>query len=110
MFGKRKDVTRSALDVSDQAQLLSGSQEFMRVWAAADGPVTCFIDPRPIGPDPAALGIALVDCARHGAIAYAHAAGISEQAAYARIWEGFDAERLSPTDIATELPLKGDMN
>jgi hypothetical protein len=110
MFGKRKDAAPLALDVSEHARLLSGAQEFMRVWAATGGPVTCFIDPMPIGGDPAGFGIALVDCARHGAMAYARAVGISEEQALARIWEGFDAERHSPTDIATELPPKGEMN
>ena len=45
-----------------------------------------------------------------GAKAYAHAVGISEEHALARIWEGFEAERNAPTDIPTQLPLKGEMN
>ena len=51
----------------------------------------------PIGPDPFAFGLAMVDCVRHAARAYARAVNIDEEAALARIWEGLDAERAAPT-------------
>ncbi|HYC95425.1 MAG TPA: DUF5076 domain-containing protein [Sphingomicrobium sp.] len=72
--------------------------EFLRMSTAPDGSVICVIDPRGIGPDPAAFGIALVDAVRHGAKAYAQAVGVTEQHALERIWWGFEAERGSPTD------------
>src|SRR5262245_9025758 len=75
-----------ALDLSGCETLLEGASEFLRMWYRPGGPVTCFIDPVPIGADPVALGIALVDCVRHGAKAYAHALSISEEEALARIW------------------------
>ena len=37
--------------------------------------------------------MALVDCVRNGAKAYANVVNISEAEALARIWEGVDAER-----------------
>jgi len=110
MFGKKGDSAPEALDVAAYSDLLSGAREFMRAWAVPGGPAICFIDPAKLAPDPFAFGIALVDCLKHGAKAYAHAVGISEDHALARIWEGFEAERASPTDTPTELPPKGEMN
>ncbi|QNQ10332.1 DUF5076 domain-containing protein [Sphingomonas alpina] len=92
------------IDLVPYTDLLEGSREFLRVWASDGGPVTCFINPVPIGADPAAFGIALVDCVRHGAITYARATGISEAEALDRIWLGLDAERANPTDVATPIP------
>jgi hypothetical protein len=94
------------IDLVPYAEMLGDSREFLRVWAKEGGPVTCFINPVPVGGDPMGYGIALVDCIRHGAKTWARATGISEADAEARIWEGVDAERAIPTDIATELPAK----
>jgi hypothetical protein len=102
MFTKKR-ATLAELDISDCADLLRNSREFLRMWQSGDGPMTCFIDPPKLGADPFVLGIALVDCVRHGAKAYAHAVGISEADAEKRIWAGLDAERSSPTDTPTEL-------
>jgi hypothetical protein len=92
------------IDLIRYADMLGDSREFLRVWAKEGGPVTCFINPVPVGGDPMAFGIALVDCIRHGAKTWARATGISEAEAEARIWEGVDAERPNPTDIATQIP------
>jgi hypothetical protein len=100
-FGKRRPIAELHLD--DARELLVGSQEFLRMWASSDGPVTCFIDPRAIGADPFALGIALADCVAHGAKAYVHATGCTEADALERIWAGLDAERHAPTDTPTDL-------
>ena len=86
------------INLVPHASLIEGAREFLRVWAKEDGPVTCFINPVPLGADPFAFGMALVDVVRHGARAYARAVGISEGEAEARIWEGLDAERAHPTD------------
>jgi hypothetical protein len=110
MFGKNRGAVAGTFDVSAHSDLLSGAQEFMRVWAAPDGPATCFISPARLGADPFLFGIVLVDCLKHGAKAYAQAVGISEDHALARIWEGFEAERNAPTDTPTEVPPKGEMN
>ncbi len=91
------------IDLQPYAGMLGDAREFLRVWAMDEGPTTCFINPVPIGPDPFALGIALVDVVRHGARAYAQATGISEAEAEARIWEGLDAERANPTDPGKQL-------
>jgi hypothetical protein len=80
------------------------------MWLQTNGPVTCLIDTQPLGPDPFVLGIALADCVRHGAKAYAHATGIPEPEAESRIWAGLDAERTTPTDIPTDLTKKGTLN
>jgi Domain of unknown function (DUF5076) len=96
------------IDLVPHMHLIRGSREFLRVWAQEGGPVTCFINPVPVGGDPMAFGIALVDCVRHGAKTWARAVGISEAEAEARIWEGIDAERANPTDIATEYPATQD--
>ena len=86
------------IDLQDYAAMLGDAREFLRVWAVKDGPTLCFINPKPIGADPMALGIALVDVVRNGARAYARATGISDAEAETRIWEGLDAERANPTD------------
>ena len=91
------------IDLQRYAGMLGGAREFLRVWAIKDGPTTCFINPVPIGADPMALGIALVDVVRHGARAYAQATGITEAEAEARSWEGLDADRGNPTDPGHEL-------
>ena len=92
------------IDLVPYADMLGDSSEFLRVWAKEGGPVTCFINPVPVGGDPMGFGIALVDCIRHGAKTWARATGISEREAFDRIWEGVDAERANPTDIATPYP------
>jgi hypothetical protein len=99
MFGKKQRLAE--IDLDDLTDHLAGSREFLRMWALPNGPVTCLIDPQSIGADPFTLGIALTDCVRHGAKAYAQATGISETEALARIWAGLDAERASPTDLPT---------
>ena len=99
-FGK-KHAARE-IDISGAGHLLSGSQEFLRMWNT-DGKATCLIDPAALAADPATFGLALVDAARHGARAWAHAVGISEEAALERIWFGFDAERQHPTDLGKEV-------
>lgn len=93
------------IDLVPYTNMIRGSKEFLRVWAQEGGPVTCFINPVPVGGDPMAFGIALVDCVRHGAKTWARAVGISEAEAEARIWEGIDAERANPTDLPTEHPI-----
>lgn len=95
MFGKK--YTLDEMDVSHLGQLKK-SHEFLRMWAQAQGPMTCLIDPSKLGSDPFLFGIAMVDAIRHGAKAYAHAVNISEEHALERITEGFDAERDKPTD------------
>jgi Domain of unknown function (DUF5076) len=92
------------IDLVPYSEMLGDSREFLRVWAKEGGPVTCFINPVPVGGDPMGFGIALVDCIRHGAKTWARATGISETEALERIWEGVDAERANPTDIATPYP------
>ena len=93
------------------AGMIGGAHEFLRVWAKPDGgPVTCFVNPAPIGADPFAFGIAMVDCVRHAAKAYAKAVNIDEEEALARIWEGLDAERDAPTDDPIQLTARKDVH
>ncbi len=91
------------IDLTRYAGMIGGAREFLRVWAADEGPVTCFINPVPLGPDPFAFGMALVDCVRNGAKAYAKAVNIPEAEALARIWEGLDTERAMPTDQPSDV-------
>lgn len=86
------------INLVQHAALLEGSREFLRAWAKGEGPVTCFINPQPIGADPFGFGVALVDVVRNGARAWAQAVNIPVEEAEARIWEGLDAERAHPTD------------
>jgi hypothetical protein len=79
------------------------SPEFLRMTAAADGTVTCVINPHALAADPGTFGIALADAVRHGAKAWAQAVGCSEEEALERIWWGVDAERNSPTDEPHQL-------
>ena len=92
------------------AALISGAHEFLRVWAKEDGPVTCFINPAAIGADPFQFGMAMVDCVRHAAKAYARAVNIDEEEALARIWAGLDAERDEPTTDPVSLTARKDVN
>jgi hypothetical protein len=101
-FG-RKGIVSNELDISGAAPLLQGSREFLRMWHKPGGQATCLVDPAALNPDPAVFGIAMVDCIRHGARAWANAVGISESEALARIWLGFDAERDTPTDLGKEV-------
>jgi len=71
------------IDLVPYSDMLGDSREFLRVWAKEGGPVTCFINPVPVGGDPMGYGIALVDCIRHGAKTWA---------------------RANPTDLPTEHP------
>jgi hypothetical protein len=98
------------LDLAGCEPLLEGASEFLRMWNRPGGPVTCFIDPVPVGADPFGFGLALMDCVGHGANAYAQALGIPVEEAMARILEGFDAERENPTDIPVSLTDKEGMN
>lgn len=86
------------IDLVPFAQMLGGSREFLRVWAQQKGQVTCFVNPRALGADPALFGVALVDSTRHAAAAWAKATGLPEQETLVRIWEGIDAERHTPTN------------
>ncbi len=73
------------------------------MWRSKEDAVICLIDPPKLGADPFLLGIALADCVRHGAKAYAACVNVSEQEAERRIWSGLDAERESPTDAPVDL-------
>lgn len=88
-----------AIDLVPYQEMVKGSKEFLRVWAKEDGPVTCFVNPVALGPDPALFGISLVDCVRHAARGWANAVGITEEQALERIWQGLDAERNNPTPM-----------
>ena len=92
------------IDLVPHAAMLDGSKEFLRMWVKPDGPVTCFVNPAQLGPDPAGFGLALVDAVRPGARGWAQAVNISVADAEARIWEGLDAERAHPTDTPPEPP------
>ena len=106
MFGRKSAGQAGEIDVSGFS-FLDGSLEFARLWSEPQGPMTCIIEPRALGPDPFMFGMAMVDAVHHGAKAYAHAAGISEKKALARIWEGLDAERAHPTDDARQIDPDG---
>ena len=93
------------IDLVPFAEALGDAREFLRVWTKGDNTLS-FVNPRPIGPDPAVFGIALVDVARDAAATYAKAIGISEQEAIERIWKGFDLERnAAPDDNALPPPV-----
>lgn len=110
MFGKKRVGVTGEIDVSHMDRHLDGSRELLRMWASSDGPVTCLVNPTPIGSNPFTFGIALTDCVRHGAKAYAQVYGIDEADALARIWAGIDAERESPTDFPEALTGRKDLN
>ena len=86
------------MDLNRFAGMIGGARELLRVWARPDGAVVCFVDPVPVGPDPATFGEVLADCARQAAKAYAQAVNIDEDAALARIWQGVDAGRAAESD------------
>ena len=98
------------MNLNRYAELIGGAREFLRVWAKDEGPVTCFVNPAAIGADPFLFGMAMVDCVRHAAKAYARAVNVDEEEALARIWEGLDAERDAPTTDPISITAKKDMN
>ena len=108
MFGSKKGRA-GEIDVS-RFDFLEGSHEFARLWAEPQGPMTCIIEPRALGPDPFLFGMAMVDAVGHAAKAYSHAVGISEEEALGRIWQGLDAERANPTDEPQEIDPNGKPN
>ena len=101
IFGKKGGMP-GEIDVGS-FDFLKGSTEFARLWHGEGDGLVAIIEPRGIGADPAIFGMAMVDTIRHGAKAYAHAVGISEEDALERIWAGFDAERDNPTDTPREI-------
>jgi hypothetical protein len=109
MFGRKGGGRTGEIDVSGFG-FLDGSAEFARLWAEPQGPMTCIIEPRALGADPFLFGMAMVDAIGHGAKAYAHALGIAEDEALARIWQGLDAERANPTDQPHEIDPEGSAN
>jgi hypothetical protein len=86
------------IDLVPYAHLVEQAQEFARQWRRADGAIVSFVNPLPLGPDPANFGIALVECIRQAAETYAKAVNISAEQAIARIWQGVDAERAQVRD------------
>jgi hypothetical protein len=93
------------IDLVDYAEMLGNGREFLRVWTKGNTTLT-FVNPRPIGPDPAVFGIALADVIRTAAATYAKATGTSEEQALERIWAGLDAERDAvPDDNALPPPV-----
>ncbi|MFA5969350.1 MAG: DUF5076 domain-containing protein [Sphingomonas sp.] len=81
------------IDLAPYAQNLGGAREFLRMWATPAGANFTFINPVPVGADPAGFGAALVDAVHQAAKVYAQAVQLTEAQALARIWEGVDAER-----------------
>ena len=102
MSGSKASARYAEIDISGVTSL-DGSAEFARMWSKPGGPVTCLIEPRALGPDPALFGMAMVDCLRHAGKAYAFAVGVSEAEAMERIWLGFDAERGNSTDVPRQI-------
>ena len=96
MFNKKKSGRDGEIDVAGY-DFLDGSREFARLWCEPEGPFSCLIEPRNLGPDPFIFGMAMVDTIRHAARAYAQAVGITEEHALEVIYEGFDAERAKNT-------------
>jgi Domain of unknown function (DUF5076) len=92
------------IDLTPHAAMLGNAREFLRMWATPNGPVNCFINPVPVGTDPAAFGVALVDSIRLAAKTWSRATGIAEKDALERIWKGLDSERANPTDTVTLSP------
>ena len=105
MFAKKK-AHAGELDVSN-FDFLNESTEFARLWHGGEHGMTAIIDPRGLGADPGLFGLALMDAARHAAIAYSQAVNISEEEALERILEFFDAERANPTDDPTQINPEG---
>lgn len=72
------------------------AKELIRVWAAAGKQHISIATG--LWEDPASWGLALVDLARHIALAYAETLGRDAALTLERIKEGFDVEWKHPTD------------
>jgi Domain of unknown function (DUF5076) len=75
--------------------------EILRVWGGANLPQQYALNTT--WDDPGALGLLLVDIARHAAKAYGTDGRVTEQAALSRIKQMLDAEWDSPTDEPKQL-------
>ena len=73
------------------------------MWKPLDGGAICFVQPENLTADPFVFGMMMVDAVKHAARAWSQAVNISEEAALARIFEGFDAERAMPTTDIEQL-------
>ena len=109
MLGAKKAGRAGEFDLAS-CDFLDGSFEFARFWSEPEGEQTFVIEPAALGADPFLFGMAMVDAIRHGAIAYARAVNVSEEHAFARIMEGFQAELANPTDDPRPLPDEGSVN
>lgn len=83
------------IDLDRFAGMIAGGAEFLRVWMRPDGATACFLNPVPVGADPALFGAAMTDVVRTAARTYAAAVDIAEGEAEARIWQGLDAARIT---------------
>lgn len=90
------------IDVSG-IDMLDGADEFLRMWSKPGSGVACVIEPRALAPDPFLFGMAMVDAIRHAARAWSQVVDVGEEDALARIFEGFDAERGTPTSGASQV-------
>lgn len=91
------------------AGMIEGATEFLRVWMRPDGASASFLNPVPVGADPALFGAVMTDVIRNAARTYAQAVNIDEEEALARIWQGLDAARMAQPDdpISFTVPTKG---
>ena len=95
-----------AISTIDKEHVLAGSVEVVRMWVENEGGGTFLIKPDRLE-SPEMFGMMLADCARHAALAYAHALGIGQGEAMAAIWEGLDAERDDPSGEPETIQMSG---
>lgn len=93
-----------AMDLKDFGDVLADAGEFLRAWKTPEGLTVSFVDPRPVGADPALFGIAMLDVIEAAAKTYARAVQISEEEAAARIWEGIESQRGQPATATPAQP------
>lgn len=86
-----------AMDLTEFADTLVDSTEYLRAWRTPEGLTVNFVDPRPVGADPILFGVALLDVIEAAAKTYARAVNIPEEEAAARIWAGLESQRGQPT-------------
>lgn len=97
------DLDKS-MDLKDFRDVLADAGEFLRAWKTLEGMTVSFVDPRPVGADPALFGIAILDVIEAAAKTYARAVQISEEEATVRIWEGIDSQRGQPATATPAEP------
>jgi hypothetical protein len=87
----------SQLGLDGLEDMLSDTDEIVRIFMGREGPNTLLVDAERIG-EPFILGMLCVDLMKHGAMAFAQAQGVDPEEGLQSILSGLMEELQNPTD------------